>query len=1670
MKKSLLLGLVSVLALVPIGAHAEDVVMPQEGVQVVTVESGQSINYYDYKGYFKGNTIAGADWQFTTFATTIFKPAKEGDKIKIEFETVKLLADNGYAYVRVYNGVFDTTSVKYNIYGYADFPKTSNMLEELSDGTFENKTYISTDATGALSCCARGSDSEYDKTMGWKATVTALSNDAMKVESAKADYTDVRSDLYMGEQNITLGGLVVTTTGASDADALTGMSFTLDGEVFDVSQLRLCMKKGTAQNPIETTLSKSGDIYTFTCNQAFEAGDNTFYIVGNVQPRTDIETTSTLTVTGLTTKNGYKTLTAAAAKQQTVTEARMIDKQHIYVYVGEDDIPFFDDGGIDGKISYGFEGYVTFLPRTEGQKIQVELANIHIFYTAAAAGFGRADILSFYNGTTAGGDSLLYTFKKEGGKVDNYSVKSTAENGAITVYLRSTQTSESMQGAGFEGVVHAISAQPMQMVSASVTKQNGKVAGCTTGVEIMRFCLTTENTEPALQPTLFHFNTGNTYERVDSATLYYTGLSAEFSTARKVGKVAVTDNTFAIPAEGISLREEENYFFLTYDVACNVQNGEPVIANITQVDFSNKTEYKEFSDSEDALIVNNTLYSDCGQKTIYVYGDWIFTHTTEDEYSGSYKAVVCDQQTTFVPTAEGHIIQMNFTDFAVSYNDYSKATFRIYEGQGTEGKLLWEADADNCAEGPGQVRSSAADGALTVVFNANTEWRTYVGAGKGWHATVSQYKPKPMEVESTSLAAASSEALVRGQKHAEILNLNITTSGDIAPLALDQVGVVLTSDDNQCWNAIDTLFLLQGGKVVAKKVVADYAPGDYLLLTPAIALAEGDNTFTIAVNVKEDAAIDTKVSIEQVIAMDASGNNYEIWEVPENGRIVRNMYSLKSGVQRVEVGKSPLYFYDDGGPKGQITLGMTGTVTFVPTVEDAAIRLRFKKWALNGADNFYVYYGEETKDQYDMLLSSYTKDIDKLVLISTDATGALTVKYDSRGSLASDGWEIEVSCPSLGTLALDSIKVEDVSAAVVNRGSADVKVLRAAVHVSGDRGTMEVGNFNVETTLGAEAVKVYSTGTLDAFSTTTLVDKTDIITNRGTYYYWITLDVPVTTEEGSEVSATLRSVDINRAACTPKNKVTATFEVIGGMHGTYRVGTSREAKYKTIQSAIDALQGGIESAVTFLIEPGTYTEYITIPEINGVSAENVVTFRSLTGNREDVVITYDNYSPVSTPDGEQPQGIFTFDGADYVTLSNLTLTTGSESYHAVVMLRNRSEHVTIDSCLVYRAANIATPNVRLVYATAQDGTTTNNYFTLSHSTLRGGYTGVNISGNRDNKQVGAHVIGNTFEGQGAQAVIVSLGEVNAVIDGNTVRKTLTGDKSAWCIDVRLSEGAQISNNYIYVNVADEACHGLYIRDINGTETAPARIYNNVVNITNTAADKSYGIYFNKSVKNVILANNTVRTSGAAVYPLFVSTSSTNLQVINNLLYSSNQPAAWVSAADYVSKSEHNLLYSEGSKFGKIDSDEYGDIAAWRIAIGGTTDITETVRFESAEVLRPVDKGNLVSAEVLDFITTDITGRNRAVVPTIGAYEWIDKTGTGCRSSETTTIRVFPTITCDMLNISGAEGATVRVMSTQGQVLMHTALTADAATLDVTVLPQGTYLLDVNGTVFRFIKQ
>ncbi len=70
----------------------------------------------------------------------------------------------------------------------------------------------------------------------------------------------------------------------------------------------------------------------------------------------------------------------------------------------------------------------------------------------------------------------------------------------------------------------------------------------------------------------------------------------------------------------------------------------------------------------------------------------------------------------------------------------------------------------------------------------------------------------------------------------------------------------------------------------------------------------------------------------------------------------------------------------------------------------------------------------------------------------------------------------------------------------------------------------------------------------------------------------------------------------------------------------------------------------------------------------------------------------------------------------------------------------------------------------------------------------------------------------------------------------------------------------------------------------------------------------------------------------------------------------------------------------------------------------------------------------------------------------------------------TTVVAYPNPTQGQLTVQHAEGDLVRIYGTEGKLLLTAPLYEGAATLDVSHLSAGTYLLLVQNGVFQFIKQ
>ncbi|MBR1808808.1 MAG: DUF4465 domain-containing protein [Paludibacteraceae bacterium] len=1594
------LGLAA-LTLLPAAIKAEDYLMPKWGYEEKTIAAGETITFYD----FNGESDIPSSSSSNSYSTVVFRPAEAGYGINIVFESIEMKDDGSgwVAYLDVFDGVFDKTLVNGGTYpssvngNTTPFSQLATPLKHYENGTFSNEKFLSADATGALSVCFHYRYAA--QISGWKAIVTVVKMQDMELKSATALYDFIDTQVWKGKQNVAFAGIDIVAEGSGNPDTLQKISFTLEGaSVIDAAGLKVYSGKAADVSSLvdlNAVVTESEGVYTATFNKTLGGGDNYFTIGGNILSTAEFNATAKVNVTGIETAGGFKTFTPATPVEVKVAAMYLMSTEASYD-INQETL-FYDDGGKDGKRSNSFTGHVTFRPATEGKKVQIDFKTISLFYNSSAVGVGNQDVLKIYNGTTVDEDKLLYTV--EAASMSNLILKSTSADGALTVYLKTNTPSATMMGDGWEAVVSEFTPQPMVVKTVENSKQTGStIAAGAEDVQIASVKIVTENTEPALVLKELSLNTNGTFAQISKVKLYYTK-DNKFSTANLLGEVAVSADKVTINATNeIQFREGENYLWIAYDIQTLAENDSKVDFVPEKITFTNSAEHSAFSAIEGSLTIKNVAVQACGEQTITVQGEWQYTHTVASGYSSKYKAENCDQTIVFRPAAAGNVIQIDYADFDVYYasSSYStRAKYIVYAGTGTTGEKLWELDANG--KKPVQIRSNAADGALTIVFNPNTTSTYYTG--NGWHATVTEYTPQNMKVDNIAVEQASTRLVKLGEQKAEILNIDIKTLGTLSPLTLNEVSVNLKGSEQN----VSKVYLMQDDVVLAQ---ADAAASVTLTLATAQELIEYSNVFTIAFDLKEDATVDQTVDAV-VTAIKTGETTVSVTNGdPEGSRPIKNVMLLQAGDNgTINIGATSLMFYDDGGADEQYTSNFEGYVTFKPVNEGYAVELVFNDFdiAYLSGDPFRIFYSNayDSEATPDKKYGMYSKPAENESVISKAADGSLTV-YVKMPSSRMRGFEVEVRQHLLTNLAVDSMVVNSLAPAQATKGSSDLQLLQAALYVSGDRTPITVTGFEQTASPLLTDRHIYATGHSATFATTTELTDSYVIDEKGVYYFWFVGGIDANAEVGDKVSLQINNLVCGEVKTAPQQDVVASVNVVSGAHGYYQIGSSNEADYATLTAAIAAISNiGMDGPVVLAVESGTYTEQVTIPEISGSGAVNTLTIRSLTGDYNDVTYQYNGNTLSST------QGVFTIAGTDYVTLKGLSFTSSytSNQTPTVVVVNNASNHVTIDSCRIF-AERYTEYTVRLDLLRVDAGENLyNNDFALTNSVLDGGYMGLNVAGHKaaaDPLQKNMLIKGNRIQNQGLQMVYGDAVS-NLQIIGNTFRNEVKKSSCAAIDWLLVGDTATISDNDILLTAAASDninYQAVYFRpnSYQDKEKAVIKIVNNVINARNASTYASYAINFNTNMPKLLVAHNTVvlNSEGAAASPFYIQEAPVaGSRFVNNIFQATSKGYAvrYRNTASINSNItyEHNIVFTpEGNTFGAVSAVESFD--KWKTAVGATDEqgnLNEAVVFASENLLLPkqTNEGHLLTAAVLDFVTTDITGKQRSATPTIGAYEY-----------------------------------------------------------------------------------
>ena len=1581
-------------------AMAEDYLMPQYGHETKVVSKDAPLTFYDFKG---------ADTHFTQSAlsTVIFQPATEGYSIKITFEELNLTkySDSWNVYMRIYNGQFDVTSITYPTSGNPSvhFTENANQIAYIpGDGAVNPlPTYISGAADGCLSVCLYSKDPS-PKESYWKATVEEVLLEPMTIQSASGDNAFVSGEGWSGKANVNVADMHITTDGYSLPDKLQTVTFTCSNTaVVDPTTLKLYA--GAAASVAELTelagsITENEGVYTYTLSEAYALshGTNQFCLGGNILVSAPFNATAAVNITGITTVGGFSTFTPAEPAMITVQPMYLMAADAAYTVSGE--TQFYDEGGKDGNVIKGFDGKVVFTPATEGSKIKLTFNAINVFYTDyAASSTGYVDYIKVYNGNSTNEADLLWQISQAEASTNTPIVlKSTAANGALTITHKNNISYDSNLRDGWEAVVSEFTPQAMTVSNVSLTKETGTVSAGTENAILASLKITTAETEPALSVASLALNTNATYNQIQKAKLYYTKQNS-FATTNLIGEAVVEGNEVTITKSAdIAFREGDNYLWLVCDIQALAINDQQVNVTLSALSFTNGTTISDFGNQTGLLTIKNVAIQACGTQTFTVLGEWQYTHTVTNEYSSKYMYEQCDQTVIFKPATAGNVIQIDYSDFDVYYGSSSystRAKYIVYAGEGTSGDILWQLDANG--KQPTQIRSTAANGALTIVFNPNTTSSYYTG--NGWHATVKEYTLQDMQIDTIVVNQASSKLVQLGEQKAALLNLDIQTIGTLNTLMFNAFSLNMKGTEAN----IETLYLMQGENVLAQ---AEAAAEVTLTLETPVALNEYNNVFTIAADIKADAMVESFV--DAALSSVTLSNNTQTVTAgdPDGARTVKNVRLMQVGDNgTVTIGENSLILYDDGGAEENYSANFEGYITFVPASEGCAIELIFKDFdiAYLSGDPFHIYYANayDTEATSDKKYGMYSKPSENESVISRAEDGAITI-YVKMPSSRMRGFEVEVRQHLLTDLAVDSVLVTPMAPVEATKGTGDIRLMQAAVYVSGDRNPLTITNF--EQTVSEILIDrhIYATGHSTTFSTTTEFTDSYVMDENGVYYFWFVGSIDENAEIGTVASLALNNVVLGDQPIAPQGNAAIAINVVSGAHGFYRVGASELADYATLGAALQAISNiGMDGAVEIAIEPGTYTEQVTIAAINGAGAANTLTIRSLSGNYNDVTYQYNN-----TLSSEQ--GVFTINGGDYVTIKGLSFTSSytSNQSPAIVIVRNAATHVTIDSCRIYtEQMSEYTTRLDLLYVDAGENNY-NNDFVLTNSVLDGGYMGLRVAGHKaaaDPLQQNMLISHNTFRNQGCQ-MLYGDAVSNLQVLNNTFRTAVKKSSCAAIDWLLIGDTATIAGNDIYLTAAasdDLNYQAVYFRPNSYQDKENAVLYmvNNVIHAANESTYASYALNLNSNLPKLLVAYNTIvlDAEGTAASPVYIQSAPAEGSLfVNNIIQASNKGYAirYRNAAAIANIAfRHNVLYTPEETFG-MPTSSISTFADWKSAAGVSEEdgnINEAVNFASATLLFPheTNNGQLLTAEVLEAVTTDITGQTRAATPTIGAYEY-----------------------------------------------------------------------------------
>jgi nitrous oxidase accessory protein NosD len=456
------------------------------------------------------------------------------------------------------------------------------------------------------------------------------------------------------------------------------------------------------------------------------------------------------------------------------------------------------------------------------------------------------------------------------------------------------------------------------------------------------------------------------------------------------------------------------------------------------------------------------------------------------------------------------------------------------------------------------------------------------------------------------------------------------------------------------------------------------------------------------------------------------------------------------------------------------------------------------------------------------------------------------------------------------------------------------------------------------------------------------------------------------------------------------DSVTADVTVIAGpMSGTYDLGGGSMDFANFAEAVTSLMLRGIDGPVTIDCYAGTYQENIGVPEIDGASFADRITFQA--HGRDVVTLT-----------AAAGDSILSLNGADYLIFDGINVT-ATGAANTSILLRDDADFNTFKN-LTVRGRDSLSSSVRGVRIRFLSND--NNLF--DGLTVAGCYYGIRNEGGGSYDSSFALEIRHCTILNARYGVYLD-NVHNALVHDNDIQPGSDADNNAHTYGIYISslEGSHVA--YIYNNRIHNLRNGYHTSfptvaaiETHPTGNAQAYIYNNFIYDFIVPNAEIHGIHIGSGTSHIY--HNSIRLNDVdATYEtvgIYLSTGTGEL--VNNIIVVEEATdtcyAIWRYGGAVLSNSDYNCFYGTSPEFrvGRDGATDCPTLPDWQgfgydpNSIVGDPGFVSTTDLHIDPVNSLVDSAGVYLASV----ATDIDGDERDDPPDIGAdeYDWVSPPG------------------------------------------------------------------------------